>query len=133
MSYARLRPGESDAPVANRRAANAPARAVRNTDANPAGERVGSEVLPGGSAKQHWSIAEVDMAAPGQRKAAGPAPMDAPPLVQQVLHSSGHPDNPYIDKGPAHGHTGMDELLHSWEYGERLQQLTREARNRLGG
>ena len=40
-------------------------------------------------------------------------------------------DNHYIDKGPSEGHTGMDEVRNSPEFGGRLKELGHEVRNRI--
>ena len=134
VSYARLRPGESEAPAANRRAASAPPRASHLTEANPTGERVTSEAGPGESAKQHWSIGEVNMAAPSHRETAGPAPVDAPPLVQQVLHSSGQP----LDEAtrdffePKFGHDLGNVRLHTGSQAAKSAQAVNASAYTMG-
>lgn len=120
MRYARSQKKEADASGAKPKARSLPANAPRIGDANGASEReadrVANEVMAGGSAKQHWSISGVNMTAPVQRKASGPAAAaDAPPVVHQVLDSPGRP----LDRAsrdffePKFGHDLGDVRLHT--------------------
>ena len=120
MSFVR-KSREPEAPVSNRAAQGSPARSLRISDANDAiereADRVADEVMPHGSAKQHWSLSDVNMAAPIHRKAvAGPAANTDPvSLADQVLSSPGRP----LDRAtreffePKFGHDLGDVRLHT--------------------